>query len=53
MKKQLPFNKDAYFKILDAKLQQPIIQPQGNTVIDRLLQVAQTVKYTAPTPSRN
>lgn len=53
MKSKLPFRKEDYFRILDEKLQQPIVNPQGGTVIDRLLQVAQTVKYTTPTPSRN
>jgi len=48
MKSRLPFRREDYFKILDTKLQQPPAMNPGGTVIDRLLQVAQTVKSTPP-----
>jgi hypothetical protein len=39
-KKQLPFNKDLYFQILDSKLAQPITQtPTGGSLIDKLMQL--------------
>ncbi len=48
MKKTLPFNKNAYKVILDSKLAKP------PTMMDRIMQVAQTVQYgAAGTTARN
>ena len=42
MDKKLPFSKDDYFKLLDAKLRGPV--PSGNPLIERLKQAALNVR---------
>jgi hypothetical protein len=46
MKKNMPFKKDDYSRMLDTKLSPPA--PVAGSLIDKVLQVAQTVKYTPP-----
>ena len=58
MKKNMPFSKEAYYQILDTKLNQPVAGGMtggmmGGTVIDRVLQAAQTIQYKPQGISRN